>query len=481
MRALVLADRPGAALLPLTNRTCAALLPVLGKPILEHALEDLVTAGVSDIRIAVSPHADSVERLIGAGERWGVRIGYVPLRESDPSAAALDRVADDGGEWLVLRGDVLRAPCLAAFLRGAATVAGPCVGAVGAADVDLGIRLLRERSASTSGVPGDPEQTWIMPSASVTIREAMLSRLDSLAAFHGAALDAVAGRFAGLIPAGHEVAVGVTVGRRSRVPLRAVRAWPVFVGGNCQVDSDAELVGPVSLADDVVVDRRATLERTVVLPQSYVGELVELRDAIVWGDILIRVDSGAVLKVTDAFLLADMARPTAPGMADWSHRALGALALGASLPLWPVALAASLLSKGPLLERERLVGNRRVRDEVGHEEPVVFNGWQFATRVPVLRHLPLLVAVARGDLRLAGVSPLTPEESAQRTEEWQHVRDEAPVGLLGPAQLDLPGATLDERVLADAWHARHRSDMRWLRRGLAALVSSRGWRPPQRP
>jgi lipopolysaccharide/colanic/teichoic acid biosynthesis glycosyltransferase len=109
-----------------------------------------------------------------------------------------------------------------------------------------------------------------------------------------------------------------------------------------------------------------------------------------------------------------------------------------------------------------------------------FSSWRIQTQVPVLSRLPRLLAVVRGDLRLVGVSPLTPAETQARTEEWQHVRDQAPAGLIGPTQLMLPeGASLDERLMSDAFYVgqRHwRKDVRLLGEGLRALFSAHAWR-----
>jgi lipopolysaccharide/colanic/teichoic acid biosynthesis glycosyltransferase len=91
-----------------------------------------------------------------------------------------------------------------------------------------------------------------------------------------------------------------------------------------------------------------------------------------------------------------------------------------------------------------------------------------------------LIDVVRGDLRLVGVSPLTPEQSSTRTEEWQMVRDQAPVGLLGPTQLNLdPDAPLEERLLSDAFYARGQGgtkDLGYLLLGFKALFRAESWR-----
>ena len=77
--------------------------------------------------------------------------------------------------------------------------------------------------------------------------------------------------------------------------------------------------------------------------------------------------------------------------------------------------------------------------------------------------------------------PLTPEEADSRVEDWEQVADQAPAGLIGPTQLNLPsGAPREERLLSDAFYARQRSatrDFYCLLRGLAALLTRRAWWP----
>lgn len=109
----------------------------------------------------------------------------------------------------------------------------------------------------------------------------------------------------------------------------------------------------------------------------------------------------------------------------------------------------------------------------------------WTTPIPLLRHLPRVLAVIRGDLRLVGVSPLTPEEEAGRDEDWQRVRDGAPVGLLGPTQLNLgDAAPLEERLLSDAFYVRDQGPASTLRLllGAVARVFGRGaWQASPSP
>ena len=166
-------------------------------------------------------------------------------------------------------------------------------------------------------------------------------------------------------------------------------------------------------------------------------------------------------------------------------RVAGALLLVLSLPLWPVMLADSwrVDSKRPL-RRVTLCGNRTTTDDQGRSVPRTFETREAATRIPLLRHLPRLLAVPSGDLSLVGVQPLTPEGGRRHTEDWEKVREGAPVGLLGPAPLGTPEDAADEdKLLLEALYAETRtgwSDLKWLGKGFLSLFTLRAWRLPIR-
>lgn len=485
--AVLLADRAGLALAPLSERTCLALLPVVGKSLVEHSIEALAKAAVRAVLIVVSPHADAVEQALGDGTRWGMHFDYLLTHGDEAMASILARARSRvAGDCLVVRGDVLRSVSIAEFVDHAAKQAAPCL-AASVAGVLAGLWWLRESAQPLPALPSDPERGgWVVDGPTVDLA-GKLSLVESLAAYHAANLDAAAGRFPELIIPGREVAVGVTIGRRSRVALSSVLDVPLFVGSRCEVKADAEILGNVVLADDVIVDQRATLQSAVVLPHSYIGELVEVRDAIVWANDLIDVHTGARTHVTDAFLLADLKTATfETALGRFTDRLVGAVLLLLSLPLWPLAALAGLISNPSAPVRwVQLRGNRRVIGDGGLPQREEFTALEAATSVPVLRDLPKLWAVVTGHLRLIGVRPEACEIGSHADEPWQGVRQEAPVGLFGPAQLIVPpDAPVEERELVEAYYARTRSaagDFGWLARGAVALFSARAWRPAPRP
>ena len=487
MRAVVLADRLGRELLPLTDQTCVALLLIAGKALIEHALDDVVRAGIKDVVVVASAHADQVRALVEDGRRWGLQLAVVQSRgEEQPEALKKRLPAGSSAETVWLRGDILRSGSLSEFLKQAegshqsvihgylgSQFAGVSLTRSGKGRADLGSL---HWPVMARGIPA-PE------SSDVKLEAGTVVRLISLVEFHQASLDAIAGNVGNLLIPGKETALGLTQGRHARVAPQSLKMGVAFVGSGSRVDPSAELHGRVSIADHVMVDKRARLTDTVVLPHTYIGELVDLRNAIIRGNDLIRVDRGTAMRVSDAFLLADLKETTiALSIEPLVHRLIGLALLLLSLPLWPLAaLAAKFESSGPLLVGRRLRGNRVAYGDFGQRERVEFTAFEWSTRIPLLRYLPRLLAVINGDLRVVGVEPVTREQAEQRVAEWEKLADSAPAGLIGPTQLRLEGdASDEERLMSDAFYAAHRSrlgDWKLLIEGLLTLFQSRAWVP----
>ena len=485
MRALVFADRLGAELEPLTEKLAVPLLPIAGKELLVYTIEELVNVGIRDLIVVASAHAEqSGASTLGDGQRWGAHIRYVLSRGEELPSAVWPRLnLADAEAVVVLRGDVLRSPITKGFLDQAQSKTGAFAFCGVEEDPRGSLFLLRPGCTEIGNLVDG--LSWGNPKAlpaegGCVVSDARLNCLENLPAFHRANLDLVAGRFPGLGVVGRSVALGLHAGRRATVSPKSLKKGVAYVGANSRVHPEAELLGEVVIGDDVVVDRAATVRDSVILPRTYVGELVEVGNAIVSGNHLIRVDTGAMLKISEAFLLGNLG--SAEGYARTSpwDRLVGILLLILSLPLWPIAAAAAALSgDGRLITSRELVGNR-TPPLAGNAAAEAFIARHWNTAIPVLRNLPRMLAVIQGDLRLVGVSPLTREESEARTEDWQMVRDQAPVGLLGPTQLNLTDdAPLEERLLSDAFYAREQSwskDMGYLLSGVKMLFSGHSWR-----
>lgn len=109
MKALVLAAGEGRRLRPLTLRQPKPMLPVAGKPVLEHVIALLRQHGVTDIAINLHHRPQAIVNYFGDGERFGVRITYSWEKRLLGSAGAVKKLARyfRDGAFFVVYGDLL--------------------------------------------------------------------------------------------------------------------------------------------------------------------------------------------------------------------------------------------------------------------------------------------------------------------------------------------------------------------------------------
>ena len=112
MKGIILHGGHGTRLRPLTHTGPKQLLPIANKPMSQYALEDLKTAGITEIGIIIGDiYPEKVKEYYGSGEKFGVKITYIYQGEPKGISHAIRLCKDFIGneKFIVYLGDnVLR-------------------------------------------------------------------------------------------------------------------------------------------------------------------------------------------------------------------------------------------------------------------------------------------------------------------------------------------------------------------------------------
>lgn len=107
MKAIVLAAGKGTRLAPLTEMTPKPMLPLSGKPIMEHTIELLMRHGIRDIYMNLHHRAKVIKNHFGNGHAFGVDITYLHEPELLGTAGAVKNFEKYIGQsqFMVVYGD----------------------------------------------------------------------------------------------------------------------------------------------------------------------------------------------------------------------------------------------------------------------------------------------------------------------------------------------------------------------------------------
>jgi NDP-sugar pyrophosphorylase family protein len=101
---MILAGGLSTRLYPLTLDVPKPLVPVMDVPVVDHIIDFLAHHGVDDLVINVHYFAEAIERHIGAGARWNVRMEYLREPKLMGSAGAVKQVASRFDDTFVVIG-----------------------------------------------------------------------------------------------------------------------------------------------------------------------------------------------------------------------------------------------------------------------------------------------------------------------------------------------------------------------------------------
>ena len=108
MKAMILAAGRGQRMMPLTAELPKPMLKVQGKPLIEHHIERLKTAGITDFIINLAWQGDKIRAYFGDGSRLGVHIEYSqePEQGLETAGGIIQALPLLGEQFIVINGDI---------------------------------------------------------------------------------------------------------------------------------------------------------------------------------------------------------------------------------------------------------------------------------------------------------------------------------------------------------------------------------------
>jgi NDP-sugar pyrophosphorylase family protein len=342
----------------------ACLMPLMGRPFIQHVVEILVIQGFGELVVVLCQSPEKIEKLLGDGTRWGVKIDYRLVKDPSRSFEPLKTIADGGQNEpvLIIHADRLLQVDLKATGPAASDpspvlycLAKACDDENGASPIWSGWGWLPPGLDRVLPAELNSEGFFAHLDAypgrrSVLVPDSKMLRAQSyrdLLAAHRMILDR---EFRGLMHTGKAAAENIWLSRNVSLHPSARLTAPVFIGENCRIGEGVRLGPHVVVGDNCVIDAQSRLTDAVIFSGSYVGRSLELRDAIVDRNRLVNARIGSRITVTEDFILAGLSEGRAREW--WKTRFSQGLAAVLLLILLPfflvIASYLKLMRKGPL-------------------------------------------------------------------------------------------------------------------------------------
>ena len=298
----------------------ACFLPLMGKAFVQHVLEYIERLGIHDLDIYLSQYADDLERFIGDGERWGVRITYHLLKQK---SSVLSRIAKDvkPAEELFLLCNNLHLPFITK--EQLSQPASFCDTSASSADT---LWKVCTKEQLESELPPVAVETLSVESAA-----SYLQSLKQILSRKGE----------GLIVMGKEVREGIWAGPGTKIPPTCTLVAPVYMGSQVSI-GDQAIIGPVAeIGAGCIIDTGSYVIGSSVLSGSFIGRNLDVRGCIVNQNRILNAELSTVYAATDEVLFTAVevndalpSKPPVPALSRIVALLLGILTLPVLGLLW---------------------------------------------------------------------------------------------------------------------------------------------------
>jgi len=319
MKAMILTAGKGTRLLPLTRKLPKPLFPVGDRPLLLYLFDLLKEYGIKEVVLNLHHLGGRIEKEIGDGRNFGIRVTYSPEEKLLGTGGGLKRASSIWGEEdiLVINGDnllELNLEKLIQFHRATQAVATMALrprkssddytpiyldensllrtiggGAPGPSFVFLGaqilspqfIQLLPRRSPASLLDGYKAALRGARPVAGL-ISTGYWKEISTLELYREANLDFLRGKSPSYFYRGREEFTrrGIHAGKNNRLGPRISFYYPVYLGDNCRIGGGSVFGPSVLIGSGCTVGENCRLENVFIWPGSKVRKGSTLQNLV---------------------------------------------------------------------------------------------------------------------------------------------------------------------------------------------------------
>ncbi|MDP4143709.1 MAG: sugar phosphate nucleotidyltransferase [Bacillota bacterium] len=386
MKAIIMAGGQGTRLRPLTCNIPKPMMPIMGKPVMQYAIELLKNSGITEIGITLQYLPDEVMNYFGDGKELGVNLRYfieeAPLGTAG-SVKSAESFLDD--TFIVISGDALTDIDLSraiAFHKQNNSITTlvlkevpvPLEYGVVVTDKDGRITGFLEKP-SWGEVFSDKVNTgiYIMEPEVFTyyeknqkfdfsndlfpillnnkrdmfgyISEGYWCDIGNIEQYVNCHFDILKGIVKVNIK-GEKYKDGIWVGENCEISPEASIVPPVYIGANTKIYSNAE-IGPYSvLGRNNILSSGTTIKRSILFNNCYIGSNVEVRGSVICNKVQIESKAGVFEEsaIGDETLIGERT-VIKPGVRIWPNKIIESSTTVKSNIIWGGKFSKSLFGK----------------------------------------------------------------------------------------------------------------------------------------
>jgi UDP-N-acetylglucosamine diphosphorylase / glucose-1-phosphate thymidylyltransferase / UDP-N-acetylgalactosamine diphosphorylase / glucosamine-1-phosphate N-acetyltransferase / galactosamine-1-phosphate N-acetyltransferase len=348
VKAVILAAGEGTRLRPFTISRPKVMIPVAGKPILEHVLRALVENGITEVVMVVGYRKERIMSYFEEGSRFGATISYAFQDKQLGTAHALQMASDQvDDDFLVVAGDnIIDARTIADLLKGR-----PPAMLVTRSDMPSKYGVVQVQKGSIISVVEKPEKEigniistgiyWFTPDmlekfkrvdgqkdwGITTVLEGLLPEMQlgaipttgrwidavypwDLIGLNASALEQGGQRLAGRIESGVIIKGPVKVGEGTRIRSGSYIQGPVNIGEGCDIGPDVTIFPSTNIGDGVQVEPFSYIRQSLIMDNVRLGSHTHvsqsvLDDGVRMGPGCCAASGPAFSRVEDEFFRLD--------------------------------------------------------------------------------------------------------------------------------------------------------------------------------